>query len=481
MATAQTDHRPHFGGSVDLLATLATNSRYSSEVTSERTGYSDQRATTLLKEALRGRGGKLTRADAIVASGLPDEEAGRALTVLLKEYRSHLSATETGELLYEFDPSFARRDAIPWRERAAAVAARLWKGFTVLFKVAIVATLIGYFALFVAMMVALVFARSSSDRDDDGGGFGFDGLLWFWGWDTGWGGSGYGRPARRARSKPRAPFYKRVFAFVFGPPAPAVDPLADEKRIAAYVRNHEGRIAAVDLVRLMGWSFPRAEEEVTRLMVDYGGEPEVTDDGVVIYTFKALRKTAGRAGTDESPPCWASERLEAARPLTGNEPATDGLVALFNGFNLLAPFWVVPAFEQRLHVSLAGWQFLFRDFPLAFSAVFFAIPAGRWIKARVEASRRRARNDRRRLLGRIFALAGAGRREELAPTPELGALLDRELVSLGGDVATEPDDQGRILYTFPRIDEELAALAKARAAAPVAERDAGEIIFSSRN
>jgi hypothetical protein len=231
----------------------------------------------------------------------------------------------------------------------------------------------------------------------------------------------------------------------------------------------------------MGWSFPRAEEEVTRLMVDYGGEPEVTDDGVVIYTFKALRKTAGRAAGGESAPCWAPERLEPTPPLTGNEPETDGLVALFNGFNLLAPFWIVPAFEQRLHVSLAGWHFLFRDFPLAFSTLFFAVPAGRWIKARLEARRRQARNDRRRLLGRIFGRSAARPREELAPTPELAAVLDRELVSLGGDVASEPDERGQILYTFPRLDEELAAVAKARASAPGTERDAGAIVFSSRD
>jgi hypothetical protein len=456
------------------------NSRYSSVVTSERKGHSEHRATTLMKEALRGRGGKLTRADAIVASGLPDDEAGRALTVLLKDYRSHLSATESGELLYEFEPAFTRRDAVPWRDRAATVAQRLWTGFTLLFKAAIVATLVGYFALFVAMMVALVFARSSSDRDDDGG-FGLDGLLWFWGWDTGWGGGGYARPARRPARKPRIPFYKRVFAFVFGPPAPTIDPLADEKRIVAYVRAHEGRLAAVDLVRLMGWSFPRAEEEVTRLMVDFGGEPEVTDDGVVLYSFKALRMTAGRDAGDDGSLCWAPERLEPTPPLTGNEPETDGLVALFNGFNLLAPFWIVPAFEARFHVSVAGWQFLLRDFPLAFSAVFFAVPAGRWLKARLEAGRRRARNDRRQLLGRIFSRSEARRREELAPTPELGALLDRELVSLGGDIASEPDERGRILYTFPRVDQELAAVAKARAAAPGSERDAGAIVFSSRD
>jgi hypothetical protein len=452
------------------------------EPTIERKDYSDHRARTVMLAALRGRGAKLTRADAMAASGLPEDEAARALTVLLKEYRSHLSATASGELLYQFDPAFTRRDAVPWRERAAAVADTLWRGFTFLFKIAIVATLVGYFTLFVAMMVAFIFARSASDRDEDGPSFGIGPLLWFWGWDAG--PASYGRrPARAALTAPRAPFYKRVFAFVFGPPAPKVDPLEDEKRIVAHIRAGRGRIAPVDLVRLMGWTFPRAEEEATRLMVDYGGEPEVTDDGVVVYVFKALRRTAGEASEPDDAPGWAPERLEPTPPLTGNEPGTNALIGIFNGFNLLAPFWIVPAFEARLQVSLASWQFLLVDFPLAFSAVFFAVPLGRWVKARLEARARTRRNDRRRLIGRIFATVelglGASPREELAPTPALAALLDRELISLGGDVAADPDARGRVGYTFPRINQEMAALARVRAAAPALERDAGAVVFSS--
>ncbi len=377
----------------------------------ERKALSDWRAATVMLEALRGRGGTLTRADAIVASGLPEDDAGRALNVLLKEYRSHLSATESGELLVQFDPTFARRDAVSLRERAAALADRLWRGFRFLFKIAIVTTLVGYFVLFVAMMVAMLFARNASDRDDDGGGIGLGPLFWFWGWDAGGYDRGYGRrPARFAPRQKTEPFYKRVFAFVFGRPTPAVDPAEDEKRILGYVRAQRGRLAAVDLVRLMGWSFPRAEEEATRLLVQYGGEPEVTDDGVVIYTFKELRKTAAiPAAPTVSITRWASDRVETAPPLTGNQPETNALIVAFNGFNMLAPFWIVPAFESRLHVSLADWSFLLHGFPVAFSALFFAVPAGRWLKERLEARRRRVRNDRRLLLGRIFAAASSAR------------------------------------------------------------------------
>lgn len=436
----------------------------------------DHRAKRVMIDALRGRGARFTRADAIVASGLPDAQAERALTLLLKEYRSHLSATDSGELLYEFDPSFVRRDAVTWRERGAAVGRALWKGFSFLFKITIVATLVGYFALFVAMMVAFLFARSSASDDDDRG-FGLDGLLWFWGWDTGAAAAGRRRARLNARSA-RQPFYKRVFAFVFGPPVPAVDPLQEEKQIVAYIRAGRGRIAAVDLVRLMGWSFPRADEETTRLMANYGGEPEVTEDGVIVYSFKELRKTA-EGLADARPPESAWLRVEPAPPLTGNEAGTNALIVFFNGFNLLAPLWIVPAFEMKMHISLANWQVALHGFPMAFSTLFFGIPAARWMKARLAARRRRLREARHQLLRRIFAGGGPRVRDDLAPTPALGAVLDGELVSLGGDVAPEPDNQGRVQYTFPRIERETAAVALARQRAQPIEREAGAVVFSS--
>jgi hypothetical protein len=85
----------------------------SGEPTIEKKTYTEEQAKRVLLTALRGKDGQLTRADAVALSGLPVPDAEQALTSLLKEYRSHLSATESGELVYEFDPAFERRDAIP--------------------------------------------------------------------------------------------------------------------------------------------------------------------------------------------------------------------------------------------------------------------------------------------------------------------------------------------------------------------------------
>src|SRR4051812_16087863 len=151
------------------------------EPTIETKSYPEARASRVLLDALRGRGGKLTRADAMTLSGLPEAETDKALTVLLKEYRSHLTATESGELVYEFDPKLERRTAVSLRERLARVGAALWAGFRFLFKISIVVTLVAYFVLFLVMLIAMIFARRSDDDDDRGGGFGLNGLFWIWG------------------------------------------------------------------------------------------------------------------------------------------------------------------------------------------------------------------------------------------------------------------------------------------------------------
>lgn len=443
--------------------------------TIEQTAYSEREARRILLEALRGQGGQLTKADAVTKSGLPIPVTEQALGDLLKEYRSHVAATEEGELIYQFDPSFTRRDAVPFSEKLAKLGNALWKGFTFLFKISIVTTLAVYFVVFVAMLLALLFAKRSSDDRDSGDhvDFGWP-LFWIWGW----GPMDDGRYHRRRRL-PEKPLYKKVFEFVFGPPKPPVDPLAEEKEILAYIRQKNGRISALDLVELMGWDFAHAEEEATRLLVNYGGEPEVTDDGVVVYAFKEIRKTA-TPGQSEPVVRRAWERLEAKPPLTGNRTGTNVAIGLFNGFNLLAPFWIVPAFEARLPETFTGQEFLLHTYPVLFSSLLFAVPLGRWVVDKIRDRGRKKRNARKRLLQRVLVRRGqAAPQEALAPDAELATALNKELVALGGDIET--DANGQVLYAFPRVREELAAMEKARAQASTRERDPGAIVFSSKD
>lgn len=444
--------------------------------TLEQKSMTDERAARILREALESRGGKLTRSDAVAVSGLPAPKAEVALQQLARQYRSHLAATESGELIYDFGATLERRDAVSLRERLEPVFAALWKGFKFLFKIAIVGTLIFYFVAFVAMILALIFARSAGDRDDRddrGGGFVLHPLFWFWGW-----GPHHDPYARRTRSKPRKPLYKAVFDYVFGPSEPPRDALGDEKIILAYLRERGGRVTASDLVALMGWDYARAEEEVTRLLIDYGGEAEVTDDGAILYVFKDLRRTAGALDA-ASRPSMAWERPLPDRPLTGNTPGTDTAITLLNGFNLSAPFWVLPLFAAKFRIDPAALDFTFLQFPIWFSSLFFAVPGVRWIKERRRRKRARAWNARLRVLREIWRSGGAPRTpEQLAPDPEARAQLEKLLGPLEADVTV--GEGGRTtLYSFPRLVEEQKAAGAARITAGADEKDAGAVLFSS--
>ena len=443
-----------------------------------------------LKQKARGQTAlvKLTRADAVALTGLPNEQAEPALKSLVATYRSHMAVTDEGELVYEFDPSLERRDKVPLSERLAAAGQVAWRAFQTFFKIWIVVTLVVYVVAFLAMMISMMVARSSDDRDDRRGGGG--GLPWLWFWlmpdlaPPGYGRDPYGRQ-RRQRSGPKKRFYLSVFDFVFGPKAALHDPREADKRLLAFLRDHKGRVTAAELSALTGLSLAAAEEELTRLMVEYDGEVEVADDGTLLYVFEQVMPSASAAGTHWA---WAWDKADPVPALTGNTGATDGVIAAFAGFNLVASTTIGPAFLQRYHLTGLPWtSFFVTLFPLIFSAIFFAVPAVRWAIRRRKLAERERRQLRRELLREIWARPGEPRdpaeltahaaQRTAVPVADAQAMLDTLLRDLDGDVVT--DGEGRMRYVFSRLDEEQRAVAKARLAAP--DQKLGEVIFSSED
>jgi hypothetical protein len=453
----------------------------------------DPEATRRLFDALEGRARgstalvRVTKADAVALSGLPSDQAEPALKALARTYRSHLAVTDEGELVWAFDRSFERRDRVPLAEKLRKAMGAAWRGFQLLFKIWIVATLVIYVAAFVAIMIALLFARSSDDRDDRRGG-GDGGLFWLWFWlMPDWAPARpydpYGRPRRALPKRPSKRFYQAVFDFVFGPKQAPADPRALDKRILAFLRDKKGRMTAAELSALSGLSLADAEEEMTRLMAEYDGEVEVADDGTLIFVFTDVLPSAGEVGTDWR---WTWDELDKPVPLTGNTPGANAAAGGFAAFNLLASLTIGPAFLAK--VGLAGdptWSFFVTAFPLAFSTLFLGIPAARALRARRAEKKRLRRRVRRELMREIWTRPGepkvpeaiAARVAERAGVPEEQAkrALDRLLAELEGDVVT--DDDGKVRYTFPRLAEEQAAVERARRLAK--EVKLGPVVFSS--
>lgn len=465
--------------------------------------------------ALRRLKGRATLGDITAETGLERAEAEAALRRLLEQRRGHLEVGESGDIVYRFDRRLISREAEPFWSRVRRGA---WKAFTWAFKVWIVAMLLVYFVIFMALLLAAIFA---GNRDNDNGGWGGDsrggrrsgGLhlplgdiwLWYWLWSPDWRrrpyygegyGGGYGGDDARGHAGARRggrgrrdgpPFYKKVFAFVFGPDEPRRSRADRDREHLRFIRARRGVVSTADFVTYSGLERQEAEEELARLMAAHEGDVSVSSDGTLLYRFPELMVSAHGTVEDREPaPAW--QRLEPARPVTGNSSGTNAMIAGLNGFNLVAaasaPLFIFP----RLGIGGPAAEIALIWVPLAFSATFFAVPLLRRIGVTRENTRRALRNVRKVMLGM------ATRSDELvAPTVrarlnellkgKLGAkvapdlVFDRLVAEFDGEVERGTDDVER--FRFPTLHRELAAAAASRADLALEQREVGEIVYAS--
>ncbi|MBA2661721.1 MAG: hypothetical protein H0U74_05460 [Bradymonadaceae bacterium] len=443
-------------------------------------------------ESLKKRQGVATGGDVSADTGLPLDETENVMRHMLTHYTSHLDVDDDGNLLYRFDPKLKRRG----EDRARAwhkFKQKLWAAFTYFFKIWIMVTLVGYTALFLLLLLAVAIAgmAASASQDNNRGGGQlfllpfhlFLRVLEFFFWISlfdgqrggrGMGrGMGMGRSQRAPRKKTDKPVYQRIFDYVFGP-AIKGDPLAAERAFAQFVRSRRGRITAAEWASRTGLSLEASENALTASVMRYSGDIDVSDAGTLVYTFDDLRVTVATdtatGSSADLPPVW--QRQVGVAPLTGNKGSANTWISIFNGFNLtMSAVVLTMAAELQLAVVIGlGWV------PLVFSLMFFSIPIIRSIQRKRALAVAEQENARRAMLEAVFMSAANG----VALPVDAEALPDPQgtqfLNDFEGDV--EVSEDGRTLYVFPRIAEQLRDATMARQAA--AENVVfGKTVFSS--
>ncbi len=501
--------------------------------------FSREKVSDRLVSFLKKRGNESTVSDMIAGTGLPKYQVEQTARAVLDEYSGRLKVTESGELLYSFPGGMRStlRGFVPglrrfWKAFKAAAAGVL----SFLFKMWIVVMLVGYFLLFLALavlaIVAAFAASAAGGKDRDGksrrGGGGFGGMyligrlfefafrMWFYSNLF----SG-GRKVQRMKPDGRA-FYKSVFGYVFGEGDPNPDfGVEEKKRIISHIRAGGGAISLEELMAITGAEAEEANALINRLMLEYEGDPRVTDNGTIVYVFPELLRTTAREQMSFAGVSLDRPVMKNTAPFSANKGRTNGWISLFNIFNLAfgSFFLLFPSTpgmaavlgagaETARHMDLLTYFYSFVHgllgrlgignpqavlsvvlgiIPVAFSALFFAVPFFRSLKQRRENEKTRQENLRKLVYSRVLADPGHvipgsiafGGRESTPRNAE--AARERIVKGLAALKGAEPVQlaDGSFGYDFAELKREVADLADFRRKVDVKSFEVGKTVFDS--
>ncbi|MDR1024909.1 MAG: hypothetical protein LBL56_04220 [Treponema sp.] len=483
-----------------------------------------QKAIATLKRRPKG----ITAADLAAATALPLPTAREMVNRAADEFRGRLRVTESSEILYDFPRGFTSRyrslgaRAGRFLDKCASVGLKI---LSWLFKAWILVMLFGYFALFMLIaLAALVLSMaggSSSDnrsRNSSGGGLFmatriFDIIirLWFYSELTKSMTGSYRQAAPRPQGKP---LHRAVFSFVFGEKDPNAGAEETEKRaLIEYLGANRGLVSLPEYMAITGLGPLEAERGILAFCAEFGGSPEATEEGTIVYRFQdiLLRAEPGvRRSAVPAVPAGPGP-LRRLRSFSSNSKTMNTWFGIVNSVNLLfggyffyqafstgiirtteqlqasprlygITYALISSISENPHsVMLVGLGLV----PLIFSFFFWIIPALRFARLNHENQAIKKRNLRKtgfrviweKLRGLVSADIG---NSALGPG---GAEAEQEKVITEMAVYSQPEVEvagdGRTVYNFTELEREKKALAASRAAVNPGNFDIGKVIFDS--
>jgi hypothetical protein len=247
---------------------------------------------------------------------------------------------------------------------------------------------------------------------------------------------------------------------------------------------------------------------LNRFLREFEGEPGVTEDGTVVYSFPSLMRTARQEPRAEVPLRMPGSRQPI--PFSANARKTNGWIVFFNAFNLAFGSWFLgvtlsqgaaafaqtgPSLTYYLGQLLQGagispvpfTAIVLGAVPVAFSVLFFLVPLlrTRWL-ARKNAMLREA-ELRRRVMETV--LANPARVEE-SQVPSAGPgldprdlprarrrLLEKVAAALGADPL--PAGDGTFAWRFKELERQAADLAAFRRGIDLRKYELGRTVFDT--
>lgn len=408
-------------------------------------------------DAVDACGGRVTIGDVASKGGLKLNEAQKALQALAADTNGFLEVSDEGDVLYVFPKDYRAKLAAksfriklePFVEKAKSAAEYLVR---VSFGTALIASIV----LVYTTIIALLSSRSDEDNRGRRGGRSYDSSFTFylnpadlfWYWDP-----YYYRRRRIQKEDDGMNFIESVFSFVFGDGDPNQG-IEDErwKLIGQYISSNGGVVTAEELAPYLDLETADNnlvdESYILPVLLRFEGQPEVDEEGNILYRFPSLQRTAssqrsgrkeyvGKRWTD-----WVGgvEKFfkEKKWQFSKTSNSERAMVIGLGGLNLFGVI-ILGTMLKNVAVTPSGFITFVSDiFPLLqiYAGSFFAIPLTRWFLIRNKNAKIEKRNLARELRARALEL------------PDLS--LRRKLLSARNMAQRTVIGQDRIVYSTDR-------------------------------
>ncbi|PHU00588.1 hypothetical protein BC332_30375 [Capsicum chinense] len=229
------------------------------------------------------------------------------------KYPAHFSVSpfqvsDEGDVLYVFPKDYrSNLMAKSFKMKIEPLLEKAKLAGEYLVRVSFGTTLIASIVIVYTTIIAILSSRSEEDNRgrrgrsyDNGFTFYFSPTDLFWYWDP-----YYYRRRRVHKESGGMNFIESVFSFVFGDGDPNQE-IEEErwKLVGQYISSNGGVVAAEELAPFLDVEIPNKTDDesyVLPVLLRFDGQPEVDEEGNILYRFPSLQRTAApqRSGRKE--------------------------------------------------------------------------------------------------------------------------------------------------------------------------------------
>jgi len=479
---------------------------------------SDDSSYLKIVNSLKRRKKRATVADVCADTALPLSTVRELLPKAADEYSGHLQVTQSGEILYNFSNGFTSRYrglGVFIRKAARKITDTVKTAFVFLFKVWTMVMLIGYFLLFLAIALASVFisvaAQSKSSNNSRRAFYGPNLFSLFW---RIWFYSELTKPRYRygnvtQKKEEKRAMHKSIFSFIFGED----DPNSGweekiNKAIITYIQSNKGTISLVEYMVFTGENSAEAEKSILSFCSRYGGSPEVTEEGYIVYRFDDLLLRADlKTFSELTPPVMRLKTFSANSKNMNTWFVIINAVNLIFGSYFLYNAVVTGRLITEIQYQSASYLYAFTHYafwlftsdpaslififlgivPFIFSLFFWLIPSCRYFTEKKENNNIKLSNFKRIAFGKIWSSPENIDINQLSTDinecrPEnIAEAGDRVIKELGAisDVEIEQTENGKTVYSFKELKDEKHSVEKYRSNIDPSSSQLGKTIFNS--